>query len=106
MSAQSSITRRITNTAEELAETKLHKCPSILYNREEAFLVMDCKVLFSFPTPKAATVLLGSYSVICVSYPREHTGLFTYLERVHGVKETVKDVPKTVRTLETALRSA
>lgn len=91
-------------TAEELAEEQ--KCPSILYNRHQTFLAMDCRVLFIFPKEKAAVVLLGSYYVFHVSYPKQHTGLFTYLERVHGLKETVKEVPRTVKTLETALRSA
>ena len=92
------------STPMELAQSKQHKCPSILFTASEVFLVVDCTVLFSCPPEKAAFVLLGSYYVFHIGYLPQHTGLFTMLERIHEVPTTLKEVPKTVKALETVLK--
>ena len=84
---------------------KESKTPNILFTDDnQAFLAVDCTLLFSCPPEKAAIVLLGSYYIFHISYLPQHTGFFTMLERIHGIPTTVKKVPKTVRTQETVLK--
>ena len=91
------------SSAPEVAETKQHNYPSILYTSRQAYLVVDATVLFAMPPDKAAFMLLGCYYVLHISYPRQFTGVFTFLERLHGIKATLKEIPKTVTALESAL---
>ena len=88
---------------EEAAETGEHKCPSVLYTCRQTYLVVDCKVIFSFPPENAALVLLGSYYVFHIAYPQQFTGVFSLLERLHGLKPTQRGVAKTVTALEAAI---
>lgn len=42
-------------------------------------------------------------TMLHIAYPQLFTGVFTFLERLHGVKSTQKAVPKTITVLEAAI---
>ena len=66
------------------------KTPTILYNSEQAFLVVDCTIICEILPKECAQVYLGAYYVFHCAYPPSLTSLLGFLEKIFTLTPTTK----------------